>query len=91
MPVLPQCLYYPVPVAAIIARAKNPQQQRRLRITPVDVMQAQTLRNERVRRRTVYVLGHASSPEDYSRARLPQIAPQEENRRRSKSRFISHV
>jgi hypothetical protein len=51
VPVAAQFLGHPVPAAAMIAPAVLEDQQGRLRVAPVDVVQAQALRDEAVRSR----------------------------------------
>ena len=51
VPVLAQCGGHPVPGAAVIPAAMQQQQRRRAFIAPVDVVQAQSLREIAVRRR----------------------------------------
>src|SRR5262249_29250770 len=61
VPVLPQCRGDPIPIAAMISPAMDQQQRRRARVSPIDVMQAQTLREINARSRSGAAEGHLFS------------------------------
>jgi hypothetical protein len=50
----------PVPVAAVVAAAVHQDQRRRVRIAPVDVVQPQPLRDERLRDGAEELFGHGA-------------------------------
>src|SRR5215470_10486358 len=61
VPVVPECRGRPVPGAAVITAAVQHDERRLRGIAPVDVVQAQALREERVGRGSRHGAGHGSS------------------------------